>query len=257
MSARLFDLDDDERFVPHEGFSGAISLPLLADLIQIYTTSLASGGLTISRGGEAGKMWFEGGAIVHAVCGELIGEEAVYQLLRWHDGSFSLNQDERTVVRSITASWQQVLMEGCRRLDEEALAYGGDDGGEGVAAGQVAILDERVERILAELDHSLSGLFAVALFDAGTGALLSQRRGTVDLSAAGPSLLDLVRGQIQLRDALSQSAPFLDCLSVLGDQVHLVSSVPEERLLYLIAERSSINLAVMHRIAEQVRRSLV
>lgn len=251
MSARLFNLDDDERFVRHEGFSGAISLPLLADLVQIYTTSLASGALTISRGAEAGKIWFEHGAIVHAVCGELVGEDAVYQLLSWHDGNFALNQDERTPLRSITASWQQVLMEGCRRLDEESLL------GSGVAwADERAPFDGRVERVLADLDHSLSGLFAVALFDAGTGAVLLQRRGAVDLSEAGPTVIDLVRGQTRFREAMAQSAPFLDCLSVLGDQVHLVSSIPEGRLLYLVAERSSINLAVMHRIAEQIRRLL-
>jgi hypothetical protein len=251
MSARLFNLENDEHFVRHEGFSGAISLPLLADLVQIYTTSLASGALTISRSAEAGKIWFEHGAIVHAVCGELVGEDAVYQLLSWHDGIFSLDQDERTPVRSITASWQQVLMEGCRRLDEESLPGGGDNWGD-----QTAPFDGRMGRVLADLDQSLSGLFAIALFDAGTGAVLLQRRGAFDLSEAGPALTDLVRGQLRLRDALAQSAPFLDCISVLGDQVHLVSSIPEGRLLYLIAERSSINLAVMHRIAEQVRRLL-
>src|SRR5689334_7150367 len=73
------------------GFSGAISLPLLPDLIQIYTVSLANGALTIRRGVDQGTIWFEQGQMVHAECGDLVGEEAVYQLLHWENGHFSLD----------------------------------------------------------------------------------------------------------------------------------------------------------------------
>src|SRR4029453_5010210 len=100
------------------GFSGAISLPLLPDLIQVYTASMADGALTIRRGPNEGTIWFERGEMIPAVCGQSVGGEAVYALLQWQNGHFSLDAGARSTVRSITSSWQTVLMEGCRLLDE-------------------------------------------------------------------------------------------------------------------------------------------
>jgi CheY-like chemotaxis protein len=107
------------------GFSGAISLPMLPDLIQIYTLSMANGALTIRHGERSGTIWFERGAIVHACCGDLRAERAVYELLRWQGGAFSLDPAATPPERSITASWQEVLMEGCRLLDEDQRDQGG------------------------------------------------------------------------------------------------------------------------------------
>ncbi len=101
-----------------QGFSGAISL-LLPDLIQIHTQSLATGALHIRRGDERGSIWFERGAIVHASCGEERGDTAVYRLLHWQGGAFELEAGALAPEVTITAGWQEVLMEGCRRLDEE------------------------------------------------------------------------------------------------------------------------------------------
>lgn len=102
------------------GFSGAISLPLLPDLVQIYTLSMATGALSIRRGVDAGTIWFERGEIVHAECGALSGEAAVYELLAWQSGAFSLDTSARTQARTIEAKWQTLLLEGCRLLDEAA-----------------------------------------------------------------------------------------------------------------------------------------
>lgn len=100
------------------GFSGAISLPLLPDLVQIYTLSMATGALSIRRGSDAGTIWFERGEIVHAECGALVGELAVYELLAWQSGAFSLAAGAQTQARTIDAKWQTLLLEGCRLLDE-------------------------------------------------------------------------------------------------------------------------------------------
>lgn len=100
------------------GFSGAIKLPLLPDLVQIYTLSMATGALSIRRGGEVGTIWFERGEIVHAECGSLAGEEAVYELLAWRSGAFSLKSGAQTGLRTIHSKWQTLLLEGCRLLDE-------------------------------------------------------------------------------------------------------------------------------------------
>lgn len=100
------------------GFSGSISLPMLPDLIQVYTLSQTTGALGIRRGSRSGTIWFDRGKIVHANCGDQIGEAAVYEMLSWQGGEFSLDSDRRPTERTITGSWQEVLLEGCRLLDE-------------------------------------------------------------------------------------------------------------------------------------------
>lgn len=100
------------------GFSGSISLPMLPDLVQIYALSRATGVLRIAGQEERGAIWFEAGEIAHCTCGAVEGEEAFYRLLTWQRGGFSMSNGERGAVRTISSSWETLLLEGCRRLDE-------------------------------------------------------------------------------------------------------------------------------------------
>lgn len=104
-----------------EGFSGSISVSF-PDIIQLYALSMATGALRVSRGRETAVLWFEAGALVHATLGDLRGDDAVYALLLWKGGAFKLEAGSRASDRSITSSWQELLIEGSRRLDEAAAA---------------------------------------------------------------------------------------------------------------------------------------
>jgi CheY-like chemotaxis protein len=108
----------DPILAARSGFSGAISLPMLPDLVQIYALSSSTGALRIDRGGQTGAIWFERGQIVHAECGDLRGEEAFHALIAWQGGRFWLETASASPERTITDSWQTLLIEGCRRLDE-------------------------------------------------------------------------------------------------------------------------------------------
>jgi len=264
MTARIFNLDDDERFVrtPHgegnadgdggahgnvevlqraAGFSGAISLPLLPDLIQIYTTSMADGALTIRRGTQSGTIWFERGSMVHAVCGQVIGVDAVYRLLEWHDGQFSLDKGAAAPVHSIDSSWQEVLIEGCRRLDEAA------------EANLNATSDGSYDAVFAEIEQALSGFLAVAVLDGGDGSVAAQRSRTpaFDFDTAGPLVAELLRAQARVMAAVGRAPAPLDSLSILGDQVHLVVSLPEGNLLYVAVSKTAANLATVRRVVDR------
>jgi uncharacterized protein DUF4388 len=263
MTARIFNLNDDERFVRapfeepetspfesfggsglsgEEGFSGAISLPLLPDLIQIYTTSMASGALTIRHGADLGTIWFDRGAMVHAVCGEEVGEAAVYRLLQWHDGKFSLDTAAQAPFQSITSSWQKVLMEGCRRLDEETR-------GTAVPFPETAFTGE-MEAVLSDISGAIEGLLAVSVFDSLDGALIAQRSLATDLTSAGPAIAEMFRQQMRIMTTLDQPPALLDCFSIFGDEVHFLTPLPRARLLYLAVKRDSANLAVVRRVVE-------
>ena len=202
-----------------EGFSGAISLPLLPDLIQIYTVSLADGALTIRRGRELGTIWFERGDMVHAVCGEDTGEEAVYRMLQWQSGHFAHDPESRTSTRSITASWQNVLMEGCRRIDEAA------------------------PDVMSELEDALDGFRAAALYD-GHGGVIVQRARTagLDFAAAGQYLAGMLRHWPTL----------VDCFSTAGTQSHCLKPLQGGRLLYVVADGAAANVALIRRAVERI-----
>ena len=237
MPARILELRHDngfapagdvELFRPASGFSGAISLPLLPDLIQIYTVSMADGALTIRRGADRGTIWFERGEIVHAECGELTGEEAVYHLLQWQNGQFSLDRDARAPLRTIDIPWQNVLLEGCRRLDEQPQAQHDEDDA------------------LSEL-AALPGFRGAALFDAH-GMLIAQRTAAdgLALDLHGQLLLDMLRAQPQ------RPGPLLDCYWILGDQEHVIVPLADGGVLHLILNRDAVNLAVVRRTIERV-----
>ncbi|MBL8112529.1 MAG: response regulator, partial [Acidobacteria bacterium] len=107
----------DRSLGAEEGFSGSVSVSF-PDIIQLYALSMASGALHVTRGGEEATLWFDVGELVHATLGPLRGEAAVYRLLGWKGGAFQLTAGARAGERSITSSWQEILIEGCRQLDE-------------------------------------------------------------------------------------------------------------------------------------------
>jgi Domain of unknown function (DUF4388) len=270
MTARIFNLDDErltrtsspgssdatrpagdlELLPSSQGFSGAISLPLLPDLIQIYTVSMADGALTIRRGTQSGTIWFDQGAMVHAVCGELTGEEAVYRLLQWHDGQFSLDTGAKAPFRSITASWQKVLMEGCRRLDEAALE---DALARAARPAPASAAADSFGELFTQLEQDVRGFVGAAVLDGGDGSLLAQRPqgGGLDFEAAAPMVAELLRQQVKIMAALGRPSSLLDSLAILGDQVHLLEALPEGRLLYLVVAKHGVNLAAVRRVVDR------
>jgi hypothetical protein len=237
---------DDRAFREEEtlspGFSGAISLPLLPDLIQIYTVAMANGALDIRRGSESGTIWFERGAMVHAVCNDVVGKEAVYALLHWKDGQFSFDGSRTTPLQSITASWEEVLLEGCRLLDESSSAQ------EPPPSASPSFSD-----VFTRLERSLSGFAGAAVLDGVTGQVVAQSRRSpaLDFAAAGAHVAELSRQQFAISGSLCNAASTLDTLSIFSDQIHLARALPEGNLLYVVAARSTSNLAVIRRVVDQ------
>ena len=90
----------------------------LTGLVQVVCLERRTGELVIARRGEEGVIFFEKGEIVHAKSGTLIGEEALFHMLSWHDGSFRINDKVTVMAKTISINWNHLLMEGMRRIDE-------------------------------------------------------------------------------------------------------------------------------------------
>lgn len=116
---RLLELVDEALAPAPVGFSGAISVQTLPDIVQLYILSSATGLLVVDHHGEEGRIWFNRGAIVHATCPNLVGDEAFYEIMLWSGGDFQMRINARSPERSIRSDWQSLVMESCRRLDEK------------------------------------------------------------------------------------------------------------------------------------------
>ena len=78
----------------------------LPSLLQAMTREKASAVLRLQRGtdngADQGSVFFCEGALVHALAGEAVGDEAMYQLLGWSEGRFRLVRDADKQPRTIT-----------------------------------------------------------------------------------------------------------------------------------------------------------
>jgi hypothetical protein len=89
----------------------------LAEVLQMCCLSRRSGQITFRTGESYGFVYIQQGRVLHALCGTVEGEEAVYRMLTWPGGGFSLDEDILPHKKTISLTWEQLLFEGARRAD--------------------------------------------------------------------------------------------------------------------------------------------
>ena len=99
-------------------FQGSLKELHLPDVIQLVSVSGKTGAFHLQKDGDEGVIFLETGRIVHAVLGGSFGEEAVYTMATWNEGSFRFVPEEAPPQHSITKNNTNLLMEAARRLDE-------------------------------------------------------------------------------------------------------------------------------------------
>ncbi len=100
------------------GFSGKVASLSLVDVIQMNCLARATNAIVVESGGEKGVIYFKEGEIVHCEVDELEGEEAFYNILSWQGGYFQIQHNLFPPKETINLNWNNLLMEGLRRLDE-------------------------------------------------------------------------------------------------------------------------------------------
>ncbi len=99
-------------------FQGSLKELHLPDVIQLVSVSGKSGSFRLEREGHEGFIYLENGRMIHATLGKLLGEEAVYALATWSDGTFRFIPGDATPDRTISKNNTNLLMEAARRIDE-------------------------------------------------------------------------------------------------------------------------------------------
>jgi response regulator RpfG family c-di-GMP phosphodiesterase len=100
------------------GVSGSLQEMSLPDMIQVLSQARKTGSLRIRSKGESGQVDFAEGGVVDAALGQWLGEEAIYQMLKFTEGDFAFDPTIKPTSRRISQSTDAILLEGMRRLDE-------------------------------------------------------------------------------------------------------------------------------------------
>jgi CheY-like chemotaxis protein len=110
------------------------------DLMQSLEMGRKSCQLKLNNEGEKCEVFFVEGQVKHATYGSLLGDQAVFKVLRWTGGNFELNFEGKTDQETTQLNTQGLLMEGLRLLDESQRDSGveaasdGDSSSEGPPA---------------------------------------------------------------------------------------------------------------------------
>lgn len=264
------------------GFSGAISVQTLPDIVQLYVLSSATGVLSVRHGGELGQLYFAHGEILHAVTDATTGEDAFYEIMMWSGGEFSMRMGVTAPARTVHSNWQELLMESVRRVDEKGRLTDRPSGGTGwtqspppsldddgfddafldMEAGSTALSPPRVPIIrpnqtktettmnikdsLAKLNQ-IDGFVGAALVDSESGMLLGQEGGgNINLEVAAAGNTDVVRAKRKTMNNLAIKDALEDMLITLSKQYHLIRPLRARSTLffYVVLDRSRANLAM-------------
>lgn len=111
-------------------FRGMLTGISLGDVIQIKCMSGVTAALRVTEGRRQGIIFFQNGEIIHALCDEIDGEEAFYEIMSFSQGHLDTVNIAELPERTIFMPYAALLMEGARRTDERSLGAGSDADGE-------------------------------------------------------------------------------------------------------------------------------
>lgn len=95
----------------------------LCDVIQFHSMSKRSLVLEVDNDGEKGKICMDKGEVVHALCRDKIGEDALYECLSWNSQSITDLPWQHLDVRTINKPTTSLLLEAALSKDEESNGF--------------------------------------------------------------------------------------------------------------------------------------
>jgi len=100
---------------------GSLEQLSVPDLLQTAEAGRRTGTVTFQHNGSKGTVWLQDGFVIDAeVEGESRGEDAVYTIAVWSNGTFEADFGEVDVVERFRIPPSTLLLEAMRRFDEES-----------------------------------------------------------------------------------------------------------------------------------------
>ena len=113
-------LQELTRFQPEDGFRGVSGRAGLPDVLQMECLARHSVVLKISAGTVHGSIFMKDGQIIHAQCGSRSGEDAFGHLMGLAGGEIDVQSFAEPPGKTISGSWEFLLMDAARRRDKES-----------------------------------------------------------------------------------------------------------------------------------------
>jgi hypothetical protein len=229
----------------------------LAELIQYICIDLKTARLSVENGAQQAVFYFHKGVPVHAESGTKKGEEVVYETLNWASGTFTLENNVETSVKTIERSWKYLILEGLRRIDEsENLSLE-----ETINPNHI----QQENNLMADIKETLAsimnfdGAIATALVDWKSGMTLGTAGTGMNIEMAAAGNTQVVRAKMTVMKDTNTKGPIEDILITLPEHYHLIRMLESNPTLfiYVALHRDRANLGLSRLKLAELERSLV
>jgi len=105
------------------GFVGTLNNVQLSDILQMCCIGGTSTAIRVTQDGREGIIYLVEGEIVHAEAGDISGKTAFFTIMGWNQGNFESIMGKRPDRKTIVHNWQHLLLEACRRQDEDSSTH--------------------------------------------------------------------------------------------------------------------------------------
>jgi len=151
-------------------------------LLHAMSCEGATAVLKVSRGNSQGELFFREGTLIHALSGGRAGDDAVRDLIHWHEGRFRLVRDSDRQPTTVTQPVAEFLR------DRAGAATEGDSAQQAPSGDADRQLLDTLIQLLAKLEPDRSRLTEGRLEPGGVAALLL-------LASLGNAIIRYVTGR--------------------------------------------------------------
>lgn len=257
----------------------------LPNLLQVVAQSEDLVCIEVQRANWKAQLYLNGRNLCHAVLlnenGQVSehkqGEEVFYELLKWKTGEFTVKRNATLADYTLDVSWEFLLMEGLRRVDEDEALPLLDDGDD----------DESLSEMLSELSNEdadairemmarqennqmsginealneimqIDGAIAAAIVDWQSGLTLGTIGSGLDIDLAAAGNTNVVRSKLGVMKDLKIGGTIEDILITLTDQYHLIRLIhgDQKLFIYVALRRASANLGLARHKISALERDL-
>ncbi|NUP06590.1 MAG: hypothetical protein HOW73_11085 [Polyangiaceae bacterium] len=107
--------------------------------------------------------------------------------------------------------------------------------------------------VFEQFSNDIPGFIAVSLVDLDSGMTLAVKstRADFDLAVASAYNSELVKQKLKIMKALNLKTTLEDMILTLGDQIHFIRVLSPTMFIYLAADRSLANIAIVRTVVNK------
>lgn len=100
----------------NQEINGELENTRCSEIIKILSLGKRTGRLMLNNGAETGNIFFQDGDPIHAQCGPIEGNKAIYEMAVWTSGEYRFYVDDTPDVITVNSSSEEILNEATIRI---------------------------------------------------------------------------------------------------------------------------------------------